>query len=134
MDGDSLIVYIKTDGIYKDIAEDVETRFNNSNHELDRLLLPKEKNKTVIDLMKDKLDGKIMKEFVGLRAKTYTCVIDNASEDKKAKNTKKHVIKRKLKLKDYKNCLKTTHLENKIKQLEKNKVNTESLRENHKKK
>ena len=29
MGRDSLIVYIKTDDIYKDIAEDVETRFDN---------------------------------------------------------------------------------------------------------
>ena len=32
------IVYIKTDDSYKDIAEDVETRFDTSNHELDRPL------------------------------------------------------------------------------------------------
>ena len=32
------IVYIKTDDIYKDIAEDVETRFDTSDYELDRLL------------------------------------------------------------------------------------------------
>ena len=44
MDKDSFIVYIKTDDIYKDIAEDVETRFDTSNYELDRLL-PKGKNK-----------------------------------------------------------------------------------------
>ena len=43
MDTDSFIVYIKTDYIYADIAEDVETRFDTSNYELDRLL-PKEKN------------------------------------------------------------------------------------------
>ena len=43
--------------------------------------------------MKDKLGGKIMKEFVGLRGKTYSYLIDHASEDKKAKNTKKCVIK-----------------------------------------
>ena len=36
MDTDSFIVYIKTDDIYKDIAEDVETRFDTSNYELDR--------------------------------------------------------------------------------------------------
>ena len=35
MDTDSFIVYIKTDDIYKDIAEDVETRFDTSNYELD---------------------------------------------------------------------------------------------------
>ena len=31
-DTDSFIVYIKTDGIYKDFAEDVETRFDTSNY------------------------------------------------------------------------------------------------------
>ena len=36
MDKDSFIVYIKTDDIYKDIAEDVETTFGTSNYELDR--------------------------------------------------------------------------------------------------
>ena len=38
MDTDSSIVYIKTDDIYKDIAEDVETRFDTSNYELHRPL------------------------------------------------------------------------------------------------
>ena len=38
MDADSFIVYIKTDDIFKDIAEDVETRFDTSNYELDRPL------------------------------------------------------------------------------------------------
>ena len=44
MDTDSFIVYIKTDDIYKDIAEDVETRFDTSTYELDRPF-PKEKDK-----------------------------------------------------------------------------------------
>ena len=35
MDTDRFIVYIKTDDIYKDIAEDVETRFDTSNYQLD---------------------------------------------------------------------------------------------------
>ena len=38
MDTDNSIVYIKTDDIYKDIAEDVETRFDTSNYELHRPL------------------------------------------------------------------------------------------------
>ena len=77
----------KADDIYKDIAEDVETRFDTSDYELDRPL-PKWKNKNIIGLMKDKLGGKIMTKFVGLRAKTYSCLIDDGSEDIKAKDTK----------------------------------------------
>ena len=56
---DSSIVYIKTNDIYKDIAEDTGTKFDTSNYELDRSL-PKGKNKKVIGLMKDELDGKMM--------------------------------------------------------------------------
>ena len=55
-----LIVYVKTEDIYKDIAEDVEARFDSSNFELDRPL-PKEKNKKEIGLMKDELSRQIMK-------------------------------------------------------------------------
>ena len=46
-----------------DIAEDVETRFDASNYELDRQL-PKGKNKKVIGLIKVELCGKIMTKFV----------------------------------------------------------------------
>ena len=95
MDTDSF-----TDDIYKDIAEDTETRFVTSNYELNRPLT-KGKNKKVIGLMKDELGGKIMKTFVGLRAKTY--IADDGNEDRKAKGTKKCVIKRKLKFENYKN-------------------------------
>ena len=48
--------------------------------------------------MKDKLGGKIMKKFIGLRAKTYN-LIEDSSEDKKVKGTKRRTIKRKVKLK-----------------------------------
>ena len=71
MDTDTFIVYIKRDDIHKDIAEDVETKFDTSNYELERAL-PKTKVKKVIRPMKDELGGKIMTKFVGLRAKTYT--------------------------------------------------------------
>ena len=87
MDTDSFIVYIKTDDIYKDVAEDVETRFYTSTYELGRLF-PEEKNKEVIGLMKDQLDGKIVTKLIGLRAKTYSYLINDGSEDKKAKGTK----------------------------------------------
>ena len=57
--------------------------------------------------MKDEVAGQIMKEFVRLRAKTYSYLKYNndKDEDKKAKCTRKCVIKRKLKFQDYKNCL-----------------------------
>ena len=71
MDTDSFVVYTNTDNVYKDIAKDVEARFDSSNYELDKPLM-KGKNKKVIGLVKDKLDEKIMKEFAGLRAKTYS--------------------------------------------------------------
>ena len=70
--------------IFINIAEDVKTRFDTSNYELNRPL-SKGKNKKVIGIMKDGLGGKIKKEFVGLRAKTYSYLIDGRSEDKKQK-------------------------------------------------
>ena len=119
MDTDSSIVYIKTDDTYKNIVEYVETRFDTSSYELDRML-SKGKNKKVIGLMKDELGGKIMKTFVGLRAKIYSYLIDDGSEDKKAKGTEKCVIK--------KFCLAATQLKNKINLLEKNKTDIESIK------
>ena len=56
--------------------------------------MPTEKNKEVIGLMKDELGRKIMTEFDALRPKTYSYVMDDGSSDKKAKETKKCVIKR----------------------------------------
>ena len=53
---DNFIAHVKTDDIYKDIAEDVETRFDNSNFEIE-IPLPKGKNKKLIGLMKDELGG-----------------------------------------------------------------------------
>ena len=121
MNTDSFIAYIKIDDIYKDIADNVETRVDTLNYELEKQL-PKGKNKKVVGLMKDELDQKIMTKFVGLRAKTYSYLIDDGSEDKKPKGTKKCVIKRKLKFENCKNCLEATQVENKINYIEKVKL------------
>ena len=67
--------------------------------------LPTGKKKKVIGLMKDELGGKIITEFVTVRPKTYSYLTDDGKEDKKAKGTKKCVIKRMIKFNDYKNCL-----------------------------
>ena len=69
--------------------------------------------------MKDELAGKIMTRLVGLRRKAYSYLIDESSEGKKAKNTKKFIIKGNLKFKNHKNCLEATQLENKINHQEK---------------
>ena len=71
MDTDSLVYKIRTEDFYKDIAENVEERFETSGYAPDRPL-PIGKNKKVIGLMKDELGGKIMKEFISLRPKMYS--------------------------------------------------------------
>ena len=57
------LCYIKTDDIHKHIAEDVETKFDTLNYELDRPLTTG-KNKKVTGFVKDELGGKIMVNFV----------------------------------------------------------------------
>ena len=52
------------------------------------------KNKKVIGMMKDKLGGKIMKEFIGLRPNCYSYLTDDGKINKKAKGTKKCVTKK----------------------------------------
>ena len=102
MDTDSFVIPIKTEDFYKDIANDVEKWFDTSNYdENDKRPLPIGKNKKVIGLFKDELGGKIMIEFVGLRAKAYAYLMDDDSEHKKAKGTKKCIIKRRFMFKNY---------------------------------
>ena len=94
MDTDSFIIHIITEDFYKDIADDVEIWFDTSNYdENDKRHLPIGKSEKVIGLFKDVLGGKFMKEFCALRAKTYAYLMDDDSEKKKAKGTKKCVTK-----------------------------------------
>ena len=87
MDTNSFIMHNKTNDFYKDIANDVEKRFDTSNYEVIKPI-PTGKNKKVIGLMKDELGGKIMTEFVALRPKTYSYLMDDGGSDKKVKRTK----------------------------------------------
>ena len=75
-----------------------------SNYEVKRPL-PIGKNKKIIGLMKDELGGEIITEFIALRPKTYSYLTDNDKIDKKAKGTKKCIIKKMIKFDDYKKCL-----------------------------
>ena len=68
MDTDSLIIYIKSENVYEDIADAIEKRFDTSNYEVNRPLLTR-KNKKLLGLIKDKLWGNIMTAFAALRQK-----------------------------------------------------------------
>ena len=78
--------------------------------------------------MKDELGRKTIRNIVELKAKSHGYLIDDGSEDRKAKVTKKCVKKRNLKFENYKNCLEATQIEKKISYLEKNKISIDSLK------
>ena len=89
MDTDSFIISIKIEDFYKDIANDVEGWYDTSNFdENDKRPLPIGKNKKVISLFNDELGGKIMIEFIALRAKAYAYLKEDGSEHKKSERYK----------------------------------------------
>ena len=93
MDTDSFIIHIKTEDFYKNIANTVEKWFDTCNYdESDQRLLPISENKKKIGF-KDELGGKIMEEFIA-------DLMDDNSEKKKAKGTKKCVLRRRLMFND----------------------------------
>ena len=62
-------------------------------------------NKKVVGMMKDELAGKIMTEFVGLRAKLYSYKMLDDIETKKCKGIKKSVVDKTISFEAYKKCL-----------------------------
>ena len=56
-------------------------------------------------LFKDELGGKIITEFVALKAKSYAYLDDGSNKHKKSKGTKICVIKQKLVFQNFKDCL-----------------------------
>ena len=86
MDTESFVIHIKTEDFYEQIANDVKKQFDTSNYtEDDKRPLPRDMNKKVIGFLKDELRGKIMIEFVTLRPKTYSYLMDDDSDHKKLK-------------------------------------------------
>ena len=124
----SFIIHIKTQDFYEDIANDVKNWVDTFNYdENDKRPLPIGKNKKLIGLFKDELGGKIMIELVRLREKTYADLIDDDAEHKKAKGTKKCVIKRKLMFKNYKDCQSNNEIILKLQQIFKSNVHNERI-------
>ena len=107
MDTDSFAYEIETEDFYRDIAKDVKKRFDTSGYSNDdNRPLPIEENKNLLGLMKDELGGKIMTEFVALRAKMYAYRnIDKEVKEKRCKGTKKCVVAEGLTFDDNKTCL-----------------------------
>ena len=106
MDTDSFLINIFTEDFFQDINNDVERWFVTSNYDKnDKRPLQIVVNKKVLGMFKDELGGKIMKEFCTLSAKTYTYLMDDDSENKKAKAIKRCVVKRRLMFENYKDSL-----------------------------
>ena len=105
-DTDSLCYEIQTEDFYEDISNDVEKKFDTSNFPKDHPSeIPVGKNKKVPGRMKDEAGGKIIEEFVRLRAKLYSYKMFEGKEEKKCKGIKKSVIKNNISHEDYKKCL-----------------------------
>ena len=103
MDAVSFIVQIMFTKILKMLKQDLTLQIlNQTDHYVKE-----------IGCTNHELGKQIMKKIVGVRAKTYSYLKENNGKDKKAKGTKKCVIKRKLKFEDYKNCLEAAQIENK---------------------
>ena len=105
-DTDSLMYSIQTEDFYKDISQDIETKFDTSDY-------PKEHpsgiltgvNKKVIGMFKDEVAGKQITHFVGLRPKLYDFKVEEGKEVSKCKGIKKNVVKKTINFDDYVQCL-----------------------------
>ena len=107
-DTDSLMYEIETEDFYKDISKDVKDRFDTSDYpENHPSGIPTGINKKVLGMFKDEAAGKIIKEFVGLRAKLYSFIMEDGKENKRCKGVKKQVVESSITHEDYKTCLRT---------------------------
>ena len=106
MDTDNFFINIFTEDFFEDFNNDVERWFDTSNYDKnDKRSLQIGVNKKVTGMFKDELGGKIMKEVCALRAKTYTYLMDDDSENKTAKGVKRFAVKRIIILENYKDSL-----------------------------
>ena len=107
-DTDSFMYLIETEDFFKDISEDIKVRFDTSDYpENHPSGIPTGINKKVLGMFKDETAGKIIKEFVGLRAKLYSYKMDEGGESKKCKGIKRQVVTTSITHEDYKTCLRT---------------------------
>jgi hypothetical protein len=101
-DTDSLLLHIKTDDVYKDIAQHIDL-YDTSDYPKDHYL-HSDVNKKVIGKMKDEVAGKPIIEYVGLRPKMYSILKENGNI-RKAKGIKKCVVNKTILHENYKEAL-----------------------------
>ena len=104
-DTDSLIYEIETDDFYKDIENDIKTKFDTSAYPADHKGVKLRTNKKVIGMMKDETAGQEIAEYVGLRSKLYSNKMDDGKAEKRCKGIKKSVVKNTITHDDYKCAL-----------------------------
>lgn len=107
-DTDSYIYRIRlpyNQNIYRELILKNLNWFDTNDYPKDNQFGIPQVNKKVPGLMKDECNGQIMTEFVGLRSKMYSVKIAGQDAIRKAKGVKRNVVDRKLKFKDYFNCL-----------------------------
>ena len=107
-DTDSFLYEIQTEDFYKDISGDVKDKFDTSNYpENHPSGIPAGINNKVVGMFKDEEAGDNMVEFVGLRAKLYSCKMEDGAEKKRCKGIKKVVVAKSIRHANYKTCLQT---------------------------
>ena len=105
-DTDSLMYEIQTENFYMDISADVKHRFDTSDYPSNHpSAIPSGFNKNVLGMFKDEAGGKVIDEFVGLKAKLYSYKMLEGEESKICKGVKKSVVKNSIAHEDYKKCL-----------------------------
>ena len=114
-DTDSLVLEIETEDFFADIAADVPEWFDTNNFSpkhpaVEKALPIVPENNKKIGLMKDDCDGAIMTEFVALRPKLYSFLVEaneEIREKQRAKGVKKCMIKKSLRHANFVKCLMT---------------------------
>ncbi|XP_031633841.1 uncharacterized protein LOC116347406, partial [Contarinia nasturtii] len=106
-DTDSFIMDVETSDFYEDMRKNSE-KYDTSDYPLPNVFNLERKNKKIPGCFKDEMMGNIIYEFVGLRAKCYainTLVKKLNDSNKKAKGTKKIVVRNKIQFSDYVACV-----------------------------
>ena len=105
-DTDSLMYEIQTEDFIRILVKMWKKRFDTSDYPPNHPSgIPSGLNKKVLGMFKDEVKGKVIDEFVGLRAKLYTVKMFEGEETKKCKGVKKSVVKKSITHEDYKKCL-----------------------------